>query len=74
MIRGASFNSIPDSGIVYLGFSETGNDVSATLGDRNKELAAPLWYWSIDSSGAMVLTDNGEVVATLQLIDLRMVR
>lgn len=70
MIRGAGFNSIPDSGIVYLGFSETGNTVAATIGDRDGALAAPIWYWTIDSSGALALSDDsGNKEATLELIE-----
>ena len=70
MIRGATFSSIPDSGIVSLGFTTDGNAVGATIGDRRKELTAPLLHWSIDASGALILSEHtGEVVATLELIE-----
>jgi hypothetical protein len=72
MIQGASFDSIPDSGIVYLGFPKTGNTVAATIGDRNDALAAPLWYWAIDSSGALVLSDySGKREAAIELIEFK---
>ncbi len=71
MLRGANFSSIPDKGIIYLGFPASGNYVAATVGDRNDALAAPIWYWSIDSKGVLVLTeddDGRETVAKLDLI------
>ena len=72
MVRGASFNSIPDSGILYMGFPATGNTVAVTFGDRNKSFASPLWYWSIDSTGAIVLSDySGVREASMELIEFK---
>lgn len=70
MVRGASFNSVPDEGILYLGFPDKGNHVAATIGDRNDAIAAPLWYWAIDESGELVLSDySGKKLATMELIE-----
>lgn len=70
MIRGASFNSVPDEGILYLGFSAKGNHVAATIGDRKQAIVAPLWYWTIEKNGALLLTDySGNKQATLDLFE-----
>ncbi|MEY3394400.1 MAG: hypothetical protein RL346_636 [Verrucomicrobiota bacterium] len=70
MIRGASFNSVPDEGILYLGFPAKGSHVAATIGDRKEAIAAPLWYWTIEKNGALLLTDySGKKQATLDLIE-----
>lgn len=72
MVRGASFRSVPDSGILYMGFSPTGNTVAVTIGERKKSITAPMWYWSIDSSGAIVLSDyTGVRHATMELIKFK---
>jgi len=70
MIRGASFNSVPDKGILYLRFPDKGNHVAVTIGDRNDMIAAPLWYWAISDKGQLVLTDySGEKLSTMELIE-----
>ena len=70
MIRGASFNSVTDEGILYLRFPYDGKHVAATIGDRNDAVAAPIWYWAIGEDGRLVLSDNsGETCASLELIE-----
>ena len=68
MIRGESFQSVPDTGILSMSFPLSGDHVIVVIGDRNDAVARPVYNWFIDSSGKLVLTEDGITQATLGLI------
>ena len=57
----------------YVGwyYFHTGGSVSATIGEKNDRIAAPLWQWRIDDSGRLyVFDDDGADMLILDLLKM----
>ena len=73
MIRGFTFKSLSDDGIVWLGFPETGNRASVSIRTNSGFSLAPVWFWTLQSPDLLVLSNHsGDRRASFELIQFSM--
>lgn len=68
MIRGADFESMSDTGVLWMSFSKNDHFVAVTIGDRNGDMAGPVYEWRINKSGRLVLSEDRKALDEFELI------
>lgn len=68
MIRGVDFNSRSDTGVLRMSFPADGNYVVTTIGDRNGDVAGPVYEWQINKAGRLVFIEDGNELDEFKLI------